>query len=400
MSNLVVQDILNNVNDLLSNYTTGSIDLGNRMRAVNRAIEYVKRRMTFPSDEVIQQISFTEDNLYYDLNVDFNEGLFVFYDDPAQNFPETSWNYAPYGDLLRMSGRQFLTKNYFSWTPINGKMQLILFGKNLNQGSTLNTFDSLSNPAEVGLNDADNLSIDVNIKKEGSGSLKFDIDPNIGATGKASIYFTTNFDFTTLFNSNGFFKLWVWLSSTAISSISINLYTDASNFYTLSTTTFDDSSAFSTGLDAWGRIQLGFENAVVTGSPAIGNITAMQIDFNLSGSFGSVEVESFRIDDLYTVFPDLMNFVYLTSYKGTDTTGATQKIFLTDVSDIPAFGEFVPDMLDVIAYRAAIILVPQIMSNADFRKMYIEESEEVMKVVGKSWPRKRVLNYGKLILSR
>ncbi len=211
----VVQDIINRANDLIANYTTGSIDLGNRMRAVNSAIEYIKRKMTFPSDEVMKQISFTEDNFYYNLDVDFNEGLFVFYDNPALNFPENAWNYAPYGDILRMSGRQFRSANYFSWLPINGKMQLLLFGRNLNQGSTLNTFDSIVNPLIAASNDAENLRIDNNIFKEGSGSTAFDIDSGLSGTGKATIKWTTNFDFTTLLQNGGFFKLWVWLASTS-----------------------------------------------------------------------------------------------------------------------------------------------------------------------------------------
>lgn len=398
MANLVVQDILNRLNDLVANYTTGSVDLGNRMRAINSAIEYIKRRMTLPSDEVIQKISFTQDNMYYNLNSDFNEGLFVFYDDPTLNFPGNNWNYAPYGDILRMSGRQFSNQNYFSWTPINGKMQLMLFGRNLNQGQTLNTFDSISNPATIVSNDAENPRIDNNIYKEGSGSLAFDIDPSLTGSGMATVKFTTNFDFTKVLQNSGLFKLWVWLASTNISEIILTLYTDASDYYILTASAFDDASAFSTGLDTWKKVQFSFTGSSVVGSPAISNITSMQIDFVLGAGF--TITDGFRIDDLYTVFPDLMDLVYLTSYKGTDTTGATSKIFLTDPADIPAFGNFVPDMIDVVAYRAAIILVPQILSNAEFRQMYIAESEEVMKVVGKSWPRKRVINLGRLILSR
>ena len=74
-SEITVQDIADQMNDYIGNYTTGSIDLGNRMRAINRAIEYLKRYMTFPSDELVQKIYFYEGTMFYNLNSDFNEGL-------------------------------------------------------------------------------------------------------------------------------------------------------------------------------------------------------------------------------------------------------------------------------------------------------------------------------------
>lgn len=398
--NITLQDILNRTNDLLQNYTTSSIDLGNRIRAINSAMEYVKRRMTLPSDEVIQNVNFTQDNLFYDLENDFNEGLQLIYSDYSLNFPGNNWTYAPYADILRMSGRQFTNQNYFSWTPINGKMQLVMFGRNLNQGQTLATFDSITNGGFVAENDAQNLQVDTNIVYEGSGSLRFDINPALGGTGMASIYWPTNFDFTQTLQSSGSFKLAVWLPSGQFTEINLVLITDTLDYYVVSATAFADGTAFTSALNQWKLVEFDMVGAIANGSPAINDITAMRVDLVLNGSFGSGVVQNFRIDDLYSVFPDPMDFIYLTSFKGTDTTGVTSKIFLTDASDIPAFGNFVPDLLDVIAYRAAVILVPQILSNAEFRSMYKSEQEDIMNIYGKSWPRKRVLNMGKLVLSR
>ncbi len=396
---ITVQDIADRMNDFVTNYTTGSVDLGNRIRAINGAIEYLKRYMTLPSDEVIQKFYFSQNTLYYNLNSDFNEGLFLLYDDPTLNVPRNNWEYAPYGDILRKTGLRPRT-NYFSWAPINGKMQLLMYGFNLNQGSTLSTFDSIVLNGYVGQNDADSLVIDNNIFTEGSGSLSFDIDPTLGGTGIASIYWPVNYDFTTVLQKNGNFNLDVWLPSGNLTEINLVLLTDANDYYTLSASTFNDGTAFSTALNTWKTLQFSFVGDAVVGSPAIKNITAMRVDFVLNGSFGSVEIPNFRIDNLYTQFPDYMDFIYLTSNKGTDTTGATNKTFFTEYSDIPAFGLFVPDMIDVIAMRAAVTLAPQILSNAEFRAMYLSESEALIKVVGKSWPRKRVINMGRLVLSR
>lgn len=402
VNQFVTQDILNRVNDLVQNYTTGSIDLGNRMRAINSAIEYVKKRMTLPSDEQIQRLYFTEDVMYYDVNEDFTEGLGVFYDDSTKNFASREWNYAPYMDILRLSGRQYPNSNWWSWTAINGQMQLLLFGRNLNDGALVNSFDQLGNSPNIftGQNNAQNLHIDNNIYTQGSGSLAFDINPLLGGSGMGSIYWPTNYDFTTVLQDNGYFKMYVWLPTAAVSSINLTLFTSPTSYFGLSATTFADGTAFSTSLNNWKLVQWNFLNNVVAGSPLINNITAMRLDVDQGAGFGTSVVPNFRFDKLYTQIPDYLDLVYLSAYKGTDSTGATNKIFLTDPADIPSIASVIPDFIDPIAYRAAMILVPQLMSNEAFRQAYKEEMTDVMAVYGRQWPRKRVLNMGKLVLSR
>ena len=58
---LTVQNILDRLNPLLSNFTTGSIDNTSRIAAINSAVEYIKRYMTFPSDKIKQQFLYYED---------------------------------------------------------------------------------------------------------------------------------------------------------------------------------------------------------------------------------------------------------------------------------------------------------------------------------------------------
>lgn len=396
MASINVQNIIDRVNPLVSNFTTGSIDDTNRIMAINSAIEYLKRYITFPSDEVVQQFYYYEDTPYITINTDFNEGLAVRYDTDDANHERFAWNYAPYIDILQKLGDKFPRTKWFSWMPINGFWQLVMYGRNRNHGQTYQTFDNITGINAQ--NDAQNGRIDINIVKEGSGSFAFDINPSLG-NGIASVEWGVSNDFSKEFNNSGVFKVWVWLASTAFSAINLRLYTDSSNYFILPATTFDDSTAFSTGLDAWKRVQFGFSGATTVGSPNIQNITQIRIDFVESG-FGVTTVPNFRVDQFYSVFPDLMDLIYLTSYKGTDVMGATKKQFLDTTTDIVSFGAFTPDILDIVAYRAAVILVPQLMSNAEFRKMYKDEVSEQLLIIGKSWPRKRAMNLGSLKLLR
>ncbi len=396
INSIILQDILDQLNDYLQNFTTGTIDLGNRIRAVNRAFEYVKRRLTLPGDEVIQKFYFTQDNNYYNLNVDFNEGLQVIYDNYVNNISDNEWEYKPYPDILRVVGDQSFG-NWWSWTVINGVMQLLMFGTNQFQGSTLATFDAIT--GFIGQNNAQNLNIDTNIFKEGSGSLSFDINPALGNTGTASIYWTVNYDFRTLHQQNGILKLYVWLPVTTISSINLVVGSSPTDYYTFVATTYDDATAFV--VNQWKRVQFRFvDNPTVVGSPNDQAINFIRVDFVQGGSFGNAVVQNFRIDDLYTQFPDYMDLIYLSAYKGTDTTGKTKKIFLDTNTDIPTFNTFMPDLIDVIALRAAKICAPQIMKNLQFASLYKQDCEEIMRVMGRSFPRKRVVNMGKLLLKR
>ena len=233
-----------------------------------------------------------------------------------------------------------------------------------------------------------------------SPRLVFEINPALGGTGMASIYWPVNLDYTSILQNNGYIELDVWLPDGNLTEINLVLMTDSGDYYTLSCTQFSDGTAFSAGLNQWKTLAFSFTGDAVVGSPNIAQITAQRVDFVLNGSFGASVVPDFRIDNMRTVIPDYMDLIYLSSYKGTDATGATKKIFLDEYTDIPYFGNYVPDMIDAVALRLAVVMAPQILSNAAFRQMYLQESEAVIKIMGRSFPRKRTINAGRLVLKR
>ena len=154
----------------------------------------------------------------------------------------------------------------------------------------------------------------------------------------ASIYWPVNLDYTNILQNNGYIELDVWLPDANLTEINLVFITDTLDFYTLSATAFSDGTAFSTGLNQWKTLAFSFVGDAVVGSPKISQITAQRVDFVLNGSFGASVVPDFRIDNMRTVIPDYMDLIYLSSYKGTDATGATKKIFLDEYTDIPYFG--------------------------------------------------------------
>ena len=395
MSTLItVQDILDQTNDLARNYTTGTVDQANRLRAVNRAVEYVKRRLTMPADLKDFSFYFSRDQLYYPGPSDMNEPINLVYTNANENTPSTRWNWIPYSDLLSYTGTN--RGNFWSHTWVNGSLQIVMLGFNLHAGTILQTFDSVGN--FTGENDAINLSINNNIYTSGGASLEFTISPVL-AFGKGSIYFPVNWDISTMHQANGTIKLDTYLPSTNLTSINLVLGTDASDYYVFTCTTTDDGNPFT--INQWNTLHWSFlDGPVIVGSPSDQDINFARIDYIQNGSFGSTDVTGFFMDNMYLTFPDQMSLTYNTMYKGTDTTGVTNKVFFTANSDIPYFGQYAPDLLTPIAYRAAYMLEPQLRADKDFMKEYKDECEEVLKIYGRVFPRQRVITLGSTRIQR
>jgi hypothetical protein len=105
-------------------------------------------------------------------------------------------------------------------------------------------------------------------------------------------------------------------------------------------------------------------------------------------------------DNLILNATDSLIVVYWSAYKGTDSTGVTKKILLDTPSDICSFGSFAPDLLYPISLKAATILNPQLRADKDFQSMYRQDYEDVLKVMGRSYPRTRSINAGQTKLQR
>lgn len=394
MANLTVQDIILFANDLIANYTTGTIDLGNRMRALNRATEYVQTNLTLPSDKTTETFYFSDDQMYYDAPAGFNEPLLLLYSDPAKNKPITNWTYRPDSEILQRSGLAYGNRKYWGTTTINGKNQIVMLGSNLIQGSIINTFDDNTGVTLSG--DANTPTTDTIIKYEGTGCLKFTITPSGGTASVKWVPAVT--DWRNWHTNEAFLKIRLNMPSVAFSSINLRVGSSATDYYLFTATLQDDGTAFST--NNWNLLSFKFpDNPVIVGSPNDQAINFNQIDFVENGSIGIVAIPNFRMDYFYAKVPDSMDLIYLTNYKGVSSTGTAIQQF-TSVDDVPSFATIAPDLLAPIAYRMAYILHPQLKKEVEYWKMYNSECASIMKIYGKLYPRQRIVTMGKTHLQR
>lgn len=361
-------------------YSTGTTTDIHVMSAINRAIEHIKRRLGLPSDEDIQSIIFTQDQYYYDLNVDFDEMVLLSYHDTSLNIALREWSYRPYAELLRRLGES-VSKNEFSFTTINGRNQILMRGVNERQGGLIEAFDAVGNwTAE---NDASGLALDQNQKFEGTGSLSFDITNSSGFARLNND--NLDLDFGDLFENDGYLKLYTYMTSAAIDDVTLLIKTDDSNYYSITATTDDAGNAFAA--NSWTKIGFPTDDAVLVGSPDPTNITEITIEFDLGASFTSAA--DFRVDYLFTAYPDQIDLVYRSKYKGVDTAGTVYKIDLSTDSDKLLVGEQFPDFAELIAKKAAMNLYPTIRGDVNMYSIMRTEFEDEMKNYGRIFPRRR-----------
>ena len=172
--------------------------------------------------------------------------------------------------------------------------------------------------------DAANLAVDSNEYKQGSASLKFDIDVSASANNYATIYNATK---TALdlsdFEDRSYFMLWVYLpSATNFTSITLRWGSDASNYWEKTVTTPVDAGSFSAG---WNLVIFSWQDATETGSGDADNVDYFLIRLNYSASY--TDQSNARIDDLRLNDRYQMDFEYFSTYMVKDTDGDWQERF-------------------------------------------------------------------------
>ena len=402
------------MNNFISNYTVGNVDIQQRLDALNMAIADMHRQLGLTCDENIFNLQYVQDNTFTDLPIDFDEPILLYYVNNNYNLGgQSGWQWNQYTRLLQSSGAGSglgwgngyplgaYGQKVFSSTNINGKKQLMQIGSNILTGGIINPYNTTNLTTATG--DATNLAVDNNVFINTGGSLSFTIDPTL-AHGYAGIK-TTGFGFMSVqqaLKQFGIYKVYSWLPTTAISNIQLILTSSTGNYYTFSATEQDDSTPFvDSNLNGiWNRSQYKWGDVSITGSPNSQQITSYEFRYIEGAGFGSVAIPYFRIDDFYLVYPDNMNLVYYSQFKGTSADGLTDKIILDSLDDLPNFMQFFPDFQNPIALRAAYILMPQLSSDKDFMAAYKSEYQDYLKDLGKIYPRKRCINQGQTLLRR
>ena len=387
---VTLQNLIDQTNDYCASYSSTTISLGNVERGINRAIEFVQRRLGLPSDKAIQSFYFYEDTPYYDCATGFNELIGLKYNTSANsapidqnpNVPRRRWNVYKDIEIMQLSG-QWPDENQVAFTTVNGKSQLLLHGRNQRGASTINPLNSTSGLTYS--TDISGVAVDTNVYKYSNGSLKFNINTSLSAS---YLTFSGMWSIASLLNTNGAYRLYIDFPTGTtgyFTNVELRLQSSAGNYYSMTATTQSDGTAWNSG--SWSLLSWQLSNATVVGSPDPTKINAMYVYFNHSGTYAAVT--GIRLNYLYQITPDYIDAVFYSAYKGTDLTGATPKIILDTASDICSFGSIAPDLILPISLKAAATLSPQILASPEFQAIWKADFLEAMEVFGRVYPRTR-----------
>jgi len=210
--------------------------------------------------------------------------------------------------------------------------------------------------ADTSGSDATNVTADVNEKKQGSGSLNFDIDVSQSGSNLATIYNPSlnSTDLSSL-EDLGSWVFWVYIPDVT-NFTSVRLYwsdetsvtpSTLSKYWSATVTTDINGSAFQNG---WNRIKVDWADATKTGSPDSGAIVYMQIDFNYGA--GQADDTDFRIDDIFIAQPERLTFHYVSWVVG-ENSGGTDLFAFTVDTDVPFFSGRYDQYKHAVAHKAA-----------------------------------------------
>ena len=200
--------------------------------------------------------------------------------------------------------------------------------------------------------DATNLTSDTTEFKQGAGCLNFDIDVSQSANNRATII-------------NSTYGSMDWSSSEDLTAIVLRAYipdvtdftsftvfwgTDSSNYWSATTTTDINSTAW---VDGWNRFKVEWEDATATGSPDSSDIGWLRVDFNYGAGQG--DDTDYRLDDWKLIKPENLTFHYITWKVGVDNADADIFKFAA-TTDVPYFSGMYDNVMYPVAHKAASLI--------------------------------------------
>lgn len=203
--------------------------------------------------------------------------------------------------------------------------------------------------ADTTNSDALNVTDDSIEYKQGSGSINFDLDVSQSGNNRGTIYNST---FSALdlsdFEDLASFVFWVYLPDVTYTT-SVTLYwgTDSTNYWSATSTTDVNGSAFVAG---WNRVAIAWSGSTMTSTPDSSDIGYLRFDINYGAS--QPDDTDYRIDDLTIVRAEQLTFYYTSWYVGTNNSGTSLTAY-TATTDIPFYSGQYDQYKYAVAHKAA-----------------------------------------------
>ena len=253
--------------------------------------------------------------------------------------------------------QQYKDNNTFA-VQDNSGVKTLKISKELTAGTTLHTMDSISNNGTWAVsNNATTLAADSVYKLTGSNSLKFTITAG-GTNGTLTNSTMTSVDLSALEDQGSAF-LPVFLSSpTNVTGIKLTWGNDASNNWSRTITTSNDSTSLRTG---WNVCRFDWDGATETGTPDSSDVDYVVIDIIYDGT----AVTTVRVDNLVFRLPTIYDIEYYSKYLFQNTAGT----WLEEVSDDSDIINLEAESRNILLYEFLILATQAIQGEEMLRDM-------------------------------
>lgn len=349
-----LSDIIPKVNDLSRNQ---NLSTERAIRAISMAVSYLKLILGMPGYERTYTFDFDDTQPTYSVPSDFESPISLRYSDDVLN-RHKRFLFRPSEFLFERVKAISPSTTLWGYDISSGTWKLYVLAKNSTAGLLLDSMDSGNATNWTASNDAENISDDEFVYKEGSGSLKFNINTGLSGNNRATITrtFSNAFDLSD-YEDIGHFKVWVYLPNiTNLTSISLTWQSSSGNNRKQTVTAQANGDAFVA--DDWNELDFDWNGSTQTGSLDTGAVKTFILDIDYAASFTGGN--NFRFDFLRLVVPDEMKMVYYTTYVGKNSGGA----YISDFSastDTPLFSGIDDNLSNLVAVMASVILNPQLL---------------------------------------
>jgi hypothetical protein len=284
----------------------------------SESIRKLRRGRTFPWQRRQQDFEFFTDVFQYPLPIDFDSFI-----KPNDRMFEKSSD----GPWL-IYGRDkdfFANQNYGLALSWNAEVLSLLARINGQSDLKIDGFeDDITNYTAA--NDTANLYANINDFKEGSGSLQFDI-VNVLGTAIIKRTYTDPFDITDFIKQNGSAFCDIYLP-VAITSLGLQIGTDASNYYEVTGITTDFlGQSLSAG---WHKIQFKLATKTTILTPDTTKTYFIQATL----THGGISATGFLIDGLFLRLGKKMEMPYNSKYVVKSDLGVYQERILLATDQI------------------------------------------------------------------
>lgn len=314
-----LQDYISEIQPLIRDTTGNTVTNTDIRLSANRGLRHLQQRYGISATKSRSVINVYPNIYEYAAPSDFHDWVALIDRGNPIDFDKLSPS--DFWRTLNSRRRTVSTDN------ILGDKFLLINYDGAGNNTTLNSMNSLTDNGTWSADattDALNIRQDKVVKKQGSGSVAFDVDVSQSLNNYAAIVNTTSnsLDLSD-YEDKGSVFAWVYLPDvTYISSVTLRWGSSSSNYWEgTETTSFNGNSL----LNGWNRIGTSWSGATETGSPDSSAVDYLYVRVTYSAS--QTDDTDFRVDLMQVATPSSLELSYTSKYFVKSSSGTLQETF-------------------------------------------------------------------------